>query len=529
MARLISVLIGTIALSCHDPLVASFSPSPSLSTIRLGRFSRWMPSLSSTTDSQPPATTTSSSSESFRVRSNPPSWDDLASVLEELSPLKEGEDTSQEPQLTLYRDTNGWCPFCERVWVAVRAKGIPYRERLINLKDKPDWYKELVPTTLVPAVLIHPTTTTTTTDGDGDGEDVKAATNQRTIVWESMDILRALDEAFPTTPQLIHPNDPEYLKAASQAEEIVFAGFSYVFGGRNTSVTDDELLIRRGQFLSKLDELDSSLAAHPPGSFRLGESFTAIDAILIPTLERWRYQLPLTHSISLTEDRPNIAEWFRTMDSFSPYADRVAGDEYSWTAVTSTFQRFFAVGDGEMDPKVQKVIDQADAAADRLTSSFGNVGGFGGGAVEWKLEAARKLITNHAAVVKDCTTPVGTDDGLPNSQKELERAKDRDAADMVLRYAASVLIAEDGEEGGGGNVMEAVRTVPLVEMEEAEEAMAKAARVVAARICVPRDMSREAATVFRGVLTVVADRLSPKELEPEYRFDTIVNKKSVAT
>ena len=26
------------------------------------------------------------------------------------------------PALTLYRDTNGWCPFCERVWVALEAK-----------------------------------------------------------------------------------------------------------------------------------------------------------------------------------------------------------------------------------------------------------------------------------------------------------------------------------------------------------------------------------------------------------------------
>ena len=27
--------------------------------------------------------------------------------------------------LTLYRDTNGWCPFCERVWIGLEKKGIP--------------------------------------------------------------------------------------------------------------------------------------------------------------------------------------------------------------------------------------------------------------------------------------------------------------------------------------------------------------------------------------------------------------------
>ena len=40
----------------------------------------------------------------------------------------------------LLSDTNGWCPFCERVWIAIRAKGIPYQETLVSLQQKPDWY-----------------------------------------------------------------------------------------------------------------------------------------------------------------------------------------------------------------------------------------------------------------------------------------------------------------------------------------------------------------------------------------------------
>jgi len=42
-------------------------------------------------------------------------------------------------QSILYRDTNGWCPFCERVWVAISAKWIPYRKRLISLQDILEW------------------------------------------------------------------------------------------------------------------------------------------------------------------------------------------------------------------------------------------------------------------------------------------------------------------------------------------------------------------------------------------------------
>jgi hypothetical protein len=72
----------------------------------------------------------------------------VAEGLEAWKQLEEGLPalpSSAAPVLTLYRDTNGWCPFCERVWVQLNAKGIPYREELINLQDKPDWYKKVCP------------------------------------------------------------------------------------------------------------------------------------------------------------------------------------------------------------------------------------------------------------------------------------------------------------------------------------------------------------------------------------------------
>jgi glutathione S-transferase len=73
------------------------------------------------------------------------------------------------------------------VWVALHVKQIPYQESLISLQNKPAWYKQLVPTTLVPAVLFH-----------GSDEDK----HERKIVWESMDILKALDDEFPDTPKV---------------------------------------------------------------------------------------------------------------------------------------------------------------------------------------------------------------------------------------------------------------------------------------------------------------------------------------
>ena len=41
------------------------------------------------------------------------------------------------------------------MWLQLEQKGLPYAEELINLKDKPAWYLEMVPTGLVPAIRIE--------------------------------------------------------------------------------------------------------------------------------------------------------------------------------------------------------------------------------------------------------------------------------------------------------------------------------------------------------------------------------------
>ena len=81
--------------------------------------------------------------------------------------------------VTLYRDTNAWCPFCERVWLALLEKGIEHETQFIDLRSKPDWYKDIVPTGQTPSAVI-------------DGQ----------VVYESLDILLAIEERGEGTPLL---------------------------------------------------------------------------------------------------------------------------------------------------------------------------------------------------------------------------------------------------------------------------------------------------------------------------------------
>ena len=394
----------------------------------------------------------------------------------------------------------------------------------------------MVPTGLVPAVLFH-------------GDDMNTTTSSRELVWESDAILHALDEKFPDTPKLMRHDDAEFDAALELQDRLQAAGFKFSYGNRNGTLTDDELQQNRNDFESVLDELNVALGEQQSktstskgGSFRLGAEFSGVDAIMIPTLERWRYQLPLTEHLDLLENRIHLRNWFDHLEhSFPPYGDRVAGDEYSWTATASTFLRYF--GGGEDKPKVAAGIQRADAAAEKLANEFATR--FAANEEEqlsssstssstsshYALEAATKLITNHEAVVSDCVREE------PMSQKHFPRASasHRDTADMLLRHVASLLLQIASSSSSSSNTntntnsntslaMELAQkdAKPYIVEEEgdaAAQAGALALKTVAKRLCVPRDMGAPSAALLRGILNTVADNLLLQEGAEEVKVE----------
>ena len=92
-------------------------------------------------------------------------------------------------------------------------------------------------------------------------------------------------------------------------------------------------------------------------------------------------------------------------------------------------------------------------------------------------EAAAKLVANHEAIVKDCTS-TGED---TKSQKHIGRASNFAAADMMLRFVCNCLLSEN-------STLEEAKEASMMDMISAKDAAA-AAKVVASRLCVPRDLS----------------------------------------
>ena len=62
------------------------------------------------------------------------------------------------PTLTFYRDTAAWCPYCQKVWIFLEEKQIPYVVEKINMRsygDKPKEFLQLVPNGLLPAIKLN--------------------------------------------------------------------------------------------------------------------------------------------------------------------------------------------------------------------------------------------------------------------------------------------------------------------------------------------------------------------------------------
>ena len=60
-----------------------------------------------------------------------------------------------EVELILYRDRHAWCPYCQKIWLWLEFKKVPYIIKKVNMNcygKKEDWYLQKVPSGKLPAI-----------------------------------------------------------------------------------------------------------------------------------------------------------------------------------------------------------------------------------------------------------------------------------------------------------------------------------------------------------------------------------------
>ncbi|MEL6454952.1 MAG: glutathione S-transferase family protein, partial [Cyanobacteria bacterium J06623_5] len=195
-------------------------------------------------------------------------------------------------RVTLYRDNHAWCPYCQKVWLWLEEKRIPYRVEKVTMfcyGTKEAWYKNIVPSGMLPALKLD-----------------------NRVITESDDILLALEDAFG--PLGYGMRDPAVLPLR-QLERALFrawCGWLCQPGGWFGQEKNN-----RAQFISVVENVETALA-QTPGPYFLTD-FSTADIVFTPYVERMNASLYYYKGYSLREENSRLSAWFEAMESRATY------------------------------------------------------------------------------------------------------------------------------------------------------------------------------------------------------------------
>nr|WEU39141.1 glutathione S-transferase [Saccharina japonica] len=214
-----------------------------------------------------------------------------------------------EPRVIFYRDTAAWCPYCQKVWMMLEEKQIPYKIEKINMRsygEKPSWYLQIVPSGLLPAISL-------------DGQ----------LITESLVIMQTLEAAFPEPRRMLPDRDTpvfeEAVRLLNLERELFRWWCQFVFRSGESS---------RGALEKTLDEVNSSLASSPgpwflPSSASAEEAangspddgFSLVDLTYVPHLERMAASTAYWKGLQLRGNPrwASINRWFEALEMRETY------------------------------------------------------------------------------------------------------------------------------------------------------------------------------------------------------------------
>ncbi len=233
----------------------------------------------------------------------PLSWSELESITDYSIDYINGVTNAQsrlrlfgQPEssvrVTLYRDHHAWCPYCQKVWLWLEEKQIPYRIEKVTMfcyGQKESWYKQRVPSGMLPAI-------------DIDGQ----------LITESDDILLALEETFGV---LGYGMQDAQVMPLRKLERLLFRAwctwlcYPSILPGQDKN--------NRRQFIKVVGQVEDALAVTSSPFFL--DDFSTADLVFVPYVERMNASLYYYKGYSLREENPYLSAWFDGLESRSTY------------------------------------------------------------------------------------------------------------------------------------------------------------------------------------------------------------------
>ena len=195
-------------------------------------------------------------------------------------------------RVTLFRDHHAWCPYCQKVWLWLEEKGIPYRVRKVTMVcygQKESWYRQLVPSGMLPALEL-------------DGQ----------MITESDRILLALEAAFG--PLRLAMEDPEVLPLR-RLERLLFRAWCQWLCVPHQGASAES---QAAQAFDRMAAAMAEALLATPGPFLLEEISTA-DLVFVPYVERMGASLAYYKGYLLRRRHPAIDRWFQALEERPSY------------------------------------------------------------------------------------------------------------------------------------------------------------------------------------------------------------------
>ena len=251
-----------------------------------------------------------SSSKAMQTRESVLSWEALteqctAPVHISSETLENGPATSyarlrlfgkrpEDVRVTLYRDNHAWCPYCEKVWLFLEEKRIPFQVKKVTMfcyGEKEAWYKQVVPSGMLPAVEI-------------DGK----------MITESDDILVALESNFGVLYKGMADRKVQFLR---KLERHLFRAWCSWLCYPSRNLRDDNA--RKEQFVKTAMAVEKVLGERNTPFFL--EKFSIVDCIFTPYVERMNASLYYYKGFVLRDKKlfPNLCQWFDALEAREAY------------------------------------------------------------------------------------------------------------------------------------------------------------------------------------------------------------------
>jgi len=197
-------------------------------------------------------------------------------------------------RVTLFRDHHAWCPYCQKIWLWLEEKKVPYKIRKVTMfcyGEKEAWYKKICPSGMLPAVQL-------------DNE----------IITESDDILWALETEFG--PLYKSLQDGQVMPLRKLERQLFSAWCQWLC---YPSRDKEEEAYTKSNFERVAKVVDNALEA-TPGPFFLAD-FSVADCVFIPYVERMNASLFYYKGFTLRDSSkyPNLSKWFDGIESRETY------------------------------------------------------------------------------------------------------------------------------------------------------------------------------------------------------------------